>query len=110
MHIFLAKNVEKMICNRFLNMKTANIPSKQGKSQFDFFSDNRGLNKWTFSRCLQKLVKTTSKVKVFYTGLNGVTLGLPLDIGLGPLALWFQGSVSVILANLGANQSDYVRH
>ena len=36
---------------------------------------------------LEKLVKTTSKVKVFYTGLNGVTLGLPLDNGLGPLVL-----------------------
>ena len=38
---------------------------------------------------LEKLVKTTSKVKVFYTGFNGITLGLPLDNGLGPLALWF---------------------
>ena len=35
----------------------------------------------------------TSYVKGAYTPMIRVTLALALDIGLGPLALWFKGSV-----------------
>ena len=44
---------------------------------------------------------STRNMKGVYTPLIEATLGLPLVIGLGPLALWFKGSVDPNRVKLG---------